>query len=313
MSAAPVDAEGNDREGARIATTQRRRECHRARCTGRACRRCRTWPWPSRAACSPDRRVTLADRRRCRRWAGDPGSAAAWPTDPEESTIVGSIASGIRSFSSSASSQSIGRVDQSGDGGIGGVCDVEGVAARCRAAREGPGHPAVDRPEAEFALFGPRPVGVDLVEDGHDLGRRRVRGQTDSLGLQDEAGPDGAQVLPTDAGRDGLAGGALPHDARGTLVGDPDARHRTARRRARRGRPPERRRPSAPRRTPPGREPASRAAGGRGARARHVASGRTMAARTPDVPTSTTRMLPPPALMSRAPVRMARRDRTCPG
>ncbi len=44
-----------------------------------------------------------------------------------------------------------------------------------------------------------------------------------------------------------------------------------------------------------------------------VASGRTMAARTPEVPTSTTRMLPPGPLMSRARVRKVRPGRICRG
>ena len=43
------------------------------------------------------------------------------------------------------------------------------------------------------------------------------------------------------------------------------------------------------------------------------ASGRTIAARTPEVPTSTTRMLPPLPLMTRARVQRVRRGRTCPG
>ena len=119
-----------------------------------------------------------------------------------------------------------GRIDQGGDGRIGGIGHVQRVAARGCAAGEGPGDPAVDRPETELAPFGPRPVRVDLVEDGHHLGRRCIRRQPDALGLQDEAGADRAQVLPADAGRNGLSGGALPHDARRTLVGDPDSRHR---------------------------------------------------------------------------------------
>ena len=97
-----------------------------------------------------------------------------------------------------------GRIDQGGDGRIGGIGHVEGSAAGGGAAGEGPGDPAVDRPETELAPFGPRPLRVDLVEDGHHLGRRRIRCQPDPLGLQHQAGPDRAQVLPADAGATGL-------------------------------------------------------------------------------------------------------------
>ena len=44
-----------------------------------------------------------------------------------------------------------------------------------------------------------------------------------------------------------------------------------------------------------------------------VASGRTTAARTPEVPTSTTRTLPPRPLTARARARTARAGRACPG
>ena len=119
-----------------------------------------------------------------------------------------------------------GGVDEVGDGGVGGVGDVERVGACRGAARERPGHPAVDRAEAQLPRFGPRAFGVDLVEDGHHLGGRRVGGQADALALEDEAGAHGPQVLPADAGGDRPSAGALPHDARGPLVGDADARHR---------------------------------------------------------------------------------------
>ena len=67
----PCRRRGRQRSG----TSLRRRaqspwgDC-RARRTGRACRRCRTSPWPGRAACSPARRGRPAGPRRCRRSAG---------------------------------------------------------------------------------------------------------------------------------------------------------------------------------------------------------------------------------------------------
>ena len=77
-----------------------RRPGARARCTGRASRRCRRSPWPARAgAALPDERGLLvagdpADRRAPR------AGRAASPTTPDESTTVGSTPRGMRSASS---------------------------------------------------------------------------------------------------------------------------------------------------------------------------------------------------------------------
>ena len=74
----------------------------------------------------------------------------------------GSIGRGMRRRSSSGSSQSmVAGSTRRGDGGVGGVGDVERVGAGRGAAREGPGHPGVDRAEAELAPLGPGPLGVD--------------------------------------------------------------------------------------------------------------------------------------------------------
>ena len=194
----PADAEGDDREWSRPVPGPRWRRACPARRTGRACRRCRRWPWPARAGCSPGRRARPAGRRPCRRSAA-PRQGSAGPTAPDESTMVGSIGSGMRSVSQQRLVPSDRRrVDQAGHAGVGGVGDVE------RRARpdEGPGHPGVDGAEAELAPLGPGPVGIDLVEDGHHLGGRGVGGQPDALGLELEAGADGAQVLPADARAD---------------------------------------------------------------------------------------------------------------
>ena len=113
-----------------------------------------------------------------------------------------------------------GRVHQGGDGGVGGVGDVQGLAAVGRAARDDPGHPGVDRAEAQLAPLGPGALGVDLVEDRHQLGGRGVGGDPDALGLEGETGSNGAQVLPADTGGERCPGAPLPHDGRGALVGD---------------------------------------------------------------------------------------------
>ena len=81
---------------------------------------------------------------------------------------------------------------------------------RCHASQR------VDGAEAEVAGA----VGVGLVEEVGELGGRRVGGDADAVGLQHEAGADGAQVLPPEPGADGLARGPVPHDRGGPLVGD---------------------------------------------------------------------------------------------
>ena len=119
-----------------------------------------------------------------------------------------------------------GRVDQGRDGGIGGVSDVQRVGSGRCAARKNPGHPGVHRTEAQLPGDGPRAIGVDRVEDGHEFGRRGVGGKADPLGLEFEARPDGAQVLPSDPGGKRHPRGPFPHDARGPLVGYAHRIHR---------------------------------------------------------------------------------------
>ena len=156
---------------------------------------------------------------------GAPRNADAVPISPDESTTLGIISAGILRAAEQWLVPVDGRrIDERGDRGVGGIGDVQRVGAG-RAARERPGHPAVHRPEAQLPLLGPRPLGVDLVEDGHDLGGRRVGSQADPLGLEHEAGPDGSEVLPADPRCDRSPGGAFPHDARGALVGDTHAGH----------------------------------------------------------------------------------------
>ena len=90
--------------------------------------------------------------------------------------------------------------------------------------RQCPGQPRVDGAEAQVPL----PAGVEHVEQGGDLGGRRVGRHPDPLSLEHQARPDGPQVLPADGGTDRLAGGPVPHDGRRPLVGDADALDRPA-------------------------------------------------------------------------------------
>ena len=103
--------------------------------------------------------------------------------------------------------------EQAGDAG---VADVGGVDL---ALGEVPDDPGVDRADAEVAAA----VGVGPVEQVGDLGGRLVGGEAQALALPDQAVGDGAQVLPAEAGGDGHAGGPLPDDGGGPLVGDADA------------------------------------------------------------------------------------------
>ena len=292
-----------------------RRADRRGRCTGRACRPCRRSPWPGPAGCSPGRRARPAGRRPCRRWAAPRGAPRRLPMRPggvddgRQHGATGSAASGAVPRPTR-----VARSTRSVTAGVGGVGDVQRVGRRARATRERPGHPSCRRCRSTARPRSARArSGSTVVQDGHHLGRRRVGRQADPVGLQHQAGADGAQILPADAGRDGRARWRAPT--------------RCSRRAGWRC---PRRPPGPPSRAPPA--PTARTASamraasnstrpGAGESGRSgtrcswstVASGRTMAARTPEVPTSTTRMLPPGSLMATAPGRRARRGRTCPG
>ena len=92
-----------------------------------------------------------------------------------------------------------GGIDQRGDGGVGGIGHMQGVATGAGSTREDPRHPRIHRAEAQLTGGRPGAVGVDGVENGHHLGGRRVGGDADAFGLQGQAGADGAEVLPPDA------------------------------------------------------------------------------------------------------------------
>ena len=208
-----------------------------------------------------------------------------------------------------------GGIDERGDGGVGGVGHMRARRHPSRLRRRGP-RPPTCPPCRSTARRRPPWCG---------RGRRRREwpspwwpmrwGRGGSLR---PGGPGRCRPCAGPASRcpgaSGLPRGPLPDDAGGPLVGDPDGPDRA---------------PVAQgglvghvedgvghqprRRTPPGPEQGCRAGRARGAYGRHVASGRTMAARTPEVPTSTTRTLPPWLLMARVSVRRARAGRAWPG
>ena len=115
-----------------------------------------------------------------------------------------------------------------GAGGIRVVCDVGPPSAQL------PDEPRVDRPEQEFALFGPVSRIRDVVQEPHDL-------RPGEIGVQDQARPfaepvfsplfeqlvadrRGSPALPHDCVVDRLARGSIPQHRGLTLVRDPDGR-----------------------------------------------------------------------------------------
>ena len=150
---------------------------------------------------------------------GDPSRALATPTTPLESTMVGNAGAGIRSASSTLASQPVWPLSRSPV-----TPALDASVAKHIAARQVPRHPGVDGADAQVTGA----VGVGLVEQVRGLGGRLVRREAQPLGLPDEAVADRAQVLPAEAGADGLAGRPVPGDGRGPLVGDADGRHRPA-------------------------------------------------------------------------------------
>ena len=149
---------------------------------------------------------------------GAPSSAVASPTMPLESTTSGSTDGGTRNNSSVVSFQPRPSPCMRP------VTAAFDRSVTCSARRQRPRDPRVDGAEAEIA----RAVGIGHVEQERQLRRRRVRRDPQPLLAQHQAHAGGAQVLPADAGSDGLAGGAIPHDRRCPLVGDPDGIDRPA-------------------------------------------------------------------------------------
>ena len=137
------------------------------------------------------------------------------------------------------------RVDQGGDRGVGGVGHVEGVGSGARRPRAS--RPPSCRPCRSTARRA-RPVR----RSGSTASRMAITLVADALGASRMPSAWSTRQVPTVRrscqpmpGRDGLPGGALPHDGRGALVGDADAVDRPAVGAARPAPPPGRPRPCA--------------------------------------------------------------------
>ena len=149
---------------------------------------------PGPGAALADQRGLLVAGHAGDRPAARRGSRAG-PTAPDESTMVGQqrLGDAQRGRGSRRLQPDAVGVDEPGHPGVGGVGDVE------PAARQGPGHPGVHRAEGQLAPLRPGAVRVGQVEQGGHLGGRGVGGHPDPLGLELQAGADGAQVLPPEA------------------------------------------------------------------------------------------------------------------
>ena len=244
---------------------------------------------------------------------GAPGSADAAPTAPDESTTVGIIGGGILQRCSNGSSQSMVAGSTSAVTAAlvasvtcsGSEPDAPPESVQATQLSTVPKHSSPCSARDRSGSTSSR-MAMTLVADA--LGARRIPSacrtrQVPTVRRSCQPMP-GATGVPVARSHTMLEARwlAMPTPATGPPSASARARHREDGV----GHP-------ARRRTPPGRAPASRAASGTWCSCSTVASGRTMAARTPDVPTSTTRMLPPEPLMPRARVRRATGGRTCRG
>ena len=193
--------------------------------TGRACRRCRRWPWPGPGGCSPARRGRPAGRRRCPAMSGAARQDLGLPDRARGVDDGGEERPGMRRAAEhlGGSSPSRRRWISAGDPGVGGVGHVERAPAD-----EGPGHPGVDGAEAELAALGADRSGsawsrmaATLVAEA--LGATRMPSAWSSR--QVPTVRRSCQPMP---GRDRDPGGPVPHDGRGPLVGDADGLDRPA-------------------------------------------------------------------------------------
>ena len=109
-------------------------------------------------------------------------------------------------------------VDQAGDARVREVGDVgDATSVRCQMIQ------VSTVPKHDVAGS----VGVDLVEEVRELRGGLVRREAQAVGLEHQAVAEGAEVLPAESGCEGLAGGPVPDDRRGTLVGDADGGDRS--------------------------------------------------------------------------------------
>ena len=294
--AVPPTPEGHDREGAGAAPAGRGRAPGRRRCTGRACRRCRRWPWPGRAACSPGRRGRPAGRRRCRRWGARRSGRGRGRRGPRSRRCAGSI--GRRD--AQPLEQWLVPVDR---GRVApGAVTAAFVASVTWSASRPPSAPpeSVQATQVSTVPKHSSP-GSARARSGSTSSRMAITLVADALGASRMPSACSARQVPTVRrscqpmpGAERLcrwpvptrwsrpAGWRCPRPS----TGPPSARRGPGHRQHGAGH-------DARRRTRPGRARACRAAPATWCTCSTVASGRTIAARTPEVPTSTTRTLPP--------------------
>ena len=99
-----------------------------------------------------------------------------------------------------------------GHGGVAGIGDVQPAAGQL------PGQPAIDRAELGVLSL----VGAELIQQPGELGRGLARREADPLGLQLQARPRGAQVLPAQPGPEWRPGPGVPCDGGRPLGRDGD-------------------------------------------------------------------------------------------
>ncbi len=260
-------------------------------------------PWPTSEACWSPAIPQIG---------GAPGSAVAAPTGPDESTTAGIIGRGIRSFWSSASSQSMERSTSAVTAAL--VASVTWSASAPAAAPP-------ERVQATQLSTVPKqssPCSA-RVRSGSTSSRMAMTLVAEALGASRIPSACNTRHVPTVRRSCQPMPGAtgFPVARSHTMLearwfamptpatGPPSSSAARATSRM----------ASAIRAASNSTSPGAGVSGRKGTRCScsTVASGRTIAARTPEVPTSTTRMLPPAPLMPRVPVRTARPGRTCPG
>ena len=118
----------------------------------------RVQPWPTSEACWSPAMPQMG---------GAPGRAVAAPMAPDESTMRRQH--GRRDAEPLEQRRRPSRWSAGSTSAVTAalVASVTWRASALSPPREGPGHPGVDRAEAELAALGPGAIGVDRVEDGH--------------------------------------------------------------------------------------------------------------------------------------------------
>ncbi len=141
--------------------------------------------------------------------------------------MAGSIGSGMRNFASSATSHPIAASTRAVTAAL-----VASVTWRASPPAAGP----PDRVQATQLSTVPKQSSPRSARDrsGSTSSRMAITLVADAFGAsripsawRTRQVPTVRRVLPADTGRDGLSAGALPHNARRSLVGDPDPRDRT--------------------------------------------------------------------------------------